>query len=434
MEKLLKILLFLIVPAMVLGQIVSIEIQNFKYEVSASEFLIVVTIGLFIIYRIIKRDLNFYLPMIVVFFVLYIFLSAFSVLWANDTSRVIIALRVELYHILVLILALNLIKNRQDLKYLFYSLTAAAVLISGQLIYQVYSLGGFFTQFIPERNSIITPVGPWVTVSAIIVLTLPMIYALGLLNMFKNKVIAVAMFVITVLAAMASILTLGKSELMALVVGAFFFNYKYFYSRIKSFSKIGDKTRIVKLFIGLVIVLTVVSFVLAPFIGGLADRFGQIFNDQNTKFRAREYQLTLLAVKDNFFTGVGAGNLKIYFRNNGLCQCYTEASNYLTHFFGELGIVGFLLFVGGGLSIARSLHSLNNLVENDNLFLLSFKTSLIVFLVNGFFEATIAGLNYGIVFWMIVGGLLAFEKIIRLGKESILPADHSQAERAWFSP
>lgn len=412
MEKSLKTLLFLVVPAMVLGQIVSIEIQNFKYEVSASEFLIIVTASLFIIYRIIKRDLNFYLPMIVVFFALYIFLSAFSMLWASDTSRVIIALRVGLYHILVLILALNLIKNRQDLKYLFYSFTLAIILISAQLIYQVYDLGGFLTQFIPERTSIITPVGPWVTVSAIIVLMLPMIYALGLLNLNRKKMMAIGIFAVAVLAAMASILTLGKSELMALFVGAVFLNYKYFYSRIKSFSETVDKVRLAKLFIGLVIVLTVVSFALAPFISGLTDRFGQIFNDPNTKFRVREHQLTFLAVKDNFFTGVGAGNLKIYFRNNGLCQCYTEASNYLAHFFGELGIMGFLLFMAGGLSIARSLRSLRGLVDKDNLFLLGFKTSLIVFLVNGFFEATIAGLNYGIVFWMIVGGLLAFERMM----------------------
>lgn len=411
MQKLLKLLLFLTVPAIVLGQIVSIEIQNFKYEVSASEFLIVVTAGLFIIYRVVKRNLNFYLPMIVAIFALYIFLSAFSILWANDTSRVLVALRVSMYHILVLILASNLIKNRQDLKYLFYSLAVAVVLISGQLVYQVYRLGGFFTQFIPERTSIITPVGPWVTVSAIIVFMVPTAYGLGLFNFKNNKALSILFFAGAIFSALSSTVTLGKSELIALMVGITFFSYKYFNNLGACYF---DRVRLAKIIAGIAILFIGVGFVLSPFIQGFTDRFHQTLRDGNTKFRVREYQLVFSAVKDNFFTGTGAGNLKIYFRNNGLCQCYTEASNYLTHFFGELGIMGLLLFTAGGYSIMKMLRSFKNLnlSKSDGIILLSFKSSLIIFLVNGFFEVTIAGLNYGIVFWMMIGALLVFKRII----------------------
>lgn len=414
MERLLKILLFLAVPAMVLGQIVSIEIKNFKYEVSASEFLIVLATSLFIIYRIVKRDFKFYLPIITLFFVFYLFLAAGSILWASDVSRTIIALRIGIYHLLILVLTLNLIKSKNDLKYLFYFFALAIILISAQLIYQVYHLGGFLTQFILERTSIITPVGPWVTVSAIIVLLIPLVYVLGLNNVLKNKTLSIILFAIVLLAAIASTLTLGKSELIALAAGILFFHYQYFKS--SSFNFFSQyRQYFAKILVIIILLFLSASFILAPFMQGFSDRFKQTFNDQNTKFRAREYQLTLSAVEENFFTGVGAGNLKVYFRNNGLCQCYTEASNYLTHFFGELGIIGFLLFVGGGLSIARSLKSFKNLAEKDNLILLGIKTSLVIFLINGFFEATIVGLNYGIVFWVIIGALLAFERMANGG-------------------
>lgn len=408
MEKLLKFLLFLVVPAMVLGQIVSIEVRNFKYEVSASEFLIVVVTVLFIVDRIIKKDLKIHFPVTAFFFACYLFLTAFSVLWANDISRTIIALRVGLYHILIFTVTLNMIKSKKDLRYLFYSFSVAAVLISAQLVYQVYEMDGFFTKFIPERTSIITPVGPWVTVSAIIVFMLPVAYGLGLYYFQRNRTVSITFFSVAAFSALASMVTLGKSELIALVAGMAFFNYKYFnHFRLEYFNGV----RLARAAVATAVVAAGVVFVLSPFIQGFTDRFRQTLRDENTKFRVREYQLTFSAVQENFFTGVGAGNLKVYFRNKGLCQCYTEASNYLTHFFGELGIIGFLLFLAGSKSIVGAVHRLKKSTGEDKLITLCFQAALLIFLVNGFFEATLVGLNYGIAFWMMVGGMLAFEKL-----------------------
>lgn len=418
MQKLLKILLSCVVPAMVLGQVISIEVRNFKYEVSASEFLILCTAALFVIYRVIKKDLNFYVPVIVLFFGLYLFLTGFSMFWASDISRTIIALRIGLYHIMALILVLNLLTRREDLKYIFYSFALAAVVISAQLIYQVYQLGGFLTNFIPERTSIVTPVGPWVTVSAIIVLILPFLYTLGLLYSSHSKKLSFFFFVGSAFAALASMLTLGKIEFVALLAGMVFFHYYYFSKlRIHYFSY--HKKNLVKAALILLLIGISASSILAPFAKGFTGRFQNTLSDENTKFRMREYQLTFLAVKENIFTGVGAGNLKVYFRNNGLCQCYTEASNYFTHFFGELGVIGLLLFLASGRNVRKQIRWLPNLSFEDTLIVLCFKTSLVIFLVNGFFEATIVGLNYGIAFWMMVGAFFAFGKMIRMKTQGL---------------
>lgn len=411
---------------MILGQIVSIEVRNFKYEVSASEFLIVLTTLLFLFYRIIKKDLAFYVPAVVVFFSLYLFLITLSVFWANDISRTIIALRVGLYHGVIFLLTLNLIKNKKDLRYLFYSFSFAALIISAQLAYQVYQLGGFFTKFIPNRTSIVTPVGPWVTVSAIIVLLLPIMYGVGLSYFRKNKFWFGIFLGGTVFAALASMLTLGKTEFVAMAVGMGFMNYKYF-KKDENMARADERLeesghedkknpgpKRSRLVITAVITLAGAVVLLSPFGQGFMDRFARTLNDENTKFRIHEYQLTFRAVQDNFFTGVGAGNLKVYFRNNGLCQCYTEANNYILHFLGELGIVGLLLFIGGGHNIASSIKTLNIAMEREKIIVLSLKAAVIIFLITGFFEVTLAGLNYGIVFWMMVGALLAFEKIIKI--------------------
>lgn len=413
MEKVLKILLFLAVPTMILGQVISINIQNFNYEISIAEFLIVIVTGLFIADKIFKKDLKIYFPVTIALFASYLFLATISVLWSDDASRTIIALRVGLYHILVLTLATNIIQTKKDIRHLFYFFSIAAILISIQLVYSVYEIGGFFTKFIPSRTSITTPVGPWVTVSAIIVLMLPIIYSLGLLVAKKKKTISKFIFAGTVFAAITSLLTLGKSELTALVVGAVFFHRRYFnyLKQGEAGANISKKT--VRAATVLVSVLVISGIVLMPFAIGFANRFKNIFSDDTTGFRKQEYQLTFQAVKENFFTGVGAGNLKVYFRNKGLCQCYTEASSYINQFFGEFGIVGFLLLISGGYSIFRAARMLKGISTQDKIILLSFQTSLIIFLVNGLFETTIFGLNYGIVFWMLIGTLLAFERILK---------------------
>jgi len=418
MDKLLKILLSFVVPAMVLGQVVSMEVRNFKYEVSASEFLILCISVLYIVHRIIQKDLRFFFPVIVLFFGLYLFLTGFSVFWASDISRTVIMLRIGLYHIVALMLVANLLVRRDDLKYIFYSFAFSAVVISAQLIYQVYKLGGFFTSFIPERTSIVTPVGPWVTVSAIIVLMLPFLYTLGLLYASRSRTMSFFFFVGAAFAALASMLTLGKIEFVALFVGMVFFHY-YYFSEFRVYSFSYYKKSLVKVVLILLLLIISASPILTPFAKGFTGRFQNTFGDENTKFRVREYQLTFLAVKEHFFTGVGAGNLKVYFRNNGLCQCYTEASNYITHFLGELGVIGLLLFLAASYSVKKQMRRLRNLSVEDTLVALCFKTSLVIFLVNGFFEATIVGLNYGIVFWMILGALFAFERIATMETQEV---------------
>lgn len=413
MQNFLKTLLFLAAPTMIFGQVVNINVQNFNYEISITELLIVITAGLFVLDKIFRKDLKIYFPATIILFSLYLFLAMISVLWADDVSRTMVALRVGLYHALVLILAANVIQTKKDLKYLFYFFFAIAVLVSLQLVYDINKMSGFFTKFIPDRTSIITPVGPWVTVSAIIILSLPIIYSFGLLIAKKNKALPNFVLAGTVFAAITSLLTLGKSELIALLVGAVFFHRRYFnyLKQGEAGANISKKTG--RAATVLVSVLVISGIVLMPFAIGFANRFKNIFSDDTTGFRKQEYQLTFQAVKENFFTGVGAGNLKVYFRNKGLCQCYTEASSYINQFFGEFGIVGFLLLISGGYSIFRAARMLKGISTQDKIILLSFQTSLIIFLVNGLFETTIFGLNYGIVFWMLIGTLLAFERILK---------------------
>jgi len=391
--------LILIPPSIVFGQIATIRIQDWYYQISLAEILILILTLFFVLHLIAKKQvLQIKFPLLLGCFLLYIFFSLLSLGWANNLSRAIIALRNLSFQFLTLFLVVNLIQNKRDFKIALFSIPATGFLVASELIFKVISLGGFSGGYTLARELIITPVGKWVYIAAIIIMTLPLTYILLLTN--RNRWLKTFLFIETILGGIATFLTLGKGEIFSLA-GGFIYIFK--------------KQRIKKIFaILLTCTLLVIIFIpLAAYSDQFLSRLTGIFTDPNTRFRIVEFQSAYQIFIQHPILGVGTGNLKLEYKNLLPWSVETESNNFFLQVLLELGIIGFAVF----LLLARAIYleirkaKMASINPEEKMLYVGFVSTLIIVLLNSMVEATLIGLYYGIVFWYIVGLLVIYNQV-----------------------
>ena len=435
------LLVFIILPAIIVGPIATLTIRDYTYEISLAEILILASLLIFIFDKLGQPKLDIKLPRVLWALAGFIGLAIMSVLWADNFSRALIAIRVLVYHWLVLFLVVNIIKTKKDWKRALWALPTTAFLVALQLFYKVLQLGGWSTIFIPDRTQLITPVGSWVFISAIIVLCLPLSGALLLSRSQKLRGLAIykddfftsgwvikpsptlpspsrrgrvregavwlqypGLFLMIVFSALASLFTLGKGELLSLAAGLVYF-FK--------------KQRAKKWLTGVVAVAIVALFLI--FFSQYGSQFWQrisgTFSDHNTRFRIEEFKTGISVFAHQPFFGVGIGNLKLVYRAQLPWFVETESNNIIVQILAELGAIGGLILyflVREIVSVFRSLKVV--IARTDKILLLGFASTMVVAIANSMVEVTFVGLNYGIVFWYVIGLVVSRSILAQLSK------------------
>lgn len=393
------LLLLIILPAMIFGQIYSLKIRDWFYEISLSEILIILlTIFVLVDQVISQKGKRIKFPLLVVFFLFYIGLACVSVGWGQSISRAIIAIRILGFHLLTLILSLNLIRTRKDFELALAALPLTGFLVSTQLIYHVYQMGGFLNAQPLAREAIITPVGKWVYVAAVIILTIPTTYALLLKS--TNKWLRGLLALVIIFGLVATTLTLGKGEILAILIGL-----AYFLTKQKSQRRVG--------LIILALFLIIALIPLATYGQKFAERLLNTFQDPNTNFRLAELKVALGLFLQKPILGLGIGNLKLEYKNLLPWSVESESNNLILQIGLELGLLGLGIVFLIGLQIAKIFKRMraNIIREEDHFLYLGFATTLLVVILNAMVEVTLIGLHYGIVFWYITGLIIAYPYI-----------------------
>ncbi len=395
--------LILVPIGLAVGTLFEWPLLGHIYEVTFSEVWLVVLLALFLVDSIFRRDWHFDVTPTGWVFLALIGFMALSLLWADSILQGLIVLRVFAFHFVTFWLTVNILTRRQKVptperwfasrrgKVLLWALPLTTIAITAQLVWKLYDLRVFELFYIPTRESIITPVGKWVTISAITVVMIPIIY--GLSFVFKNLLAKAIAWCTAIAASVFSLFTLGKAEAVALLGG------------LISFAKQNRQKRAAIIFT-ILIFAAIILIPLSSVSSQLFDRLANVFSAETTAFRLKEYTIGFDLIQHHWLLGVGAGNLKEKFIDFGLCDgCYTEANNYLLQIFTELGVVGLALFsllIKTFVDLFRRLKKLNLRLE-EKILVSAFVASAVVALINGFFEVTFWGLNYGIIWWYITG-------------------------------
>lgn len=393
-------ILFLIPPTMILGQIFTLKIRDWYYEISLPEILIIILAIFFVLQTLARRKFKaLKFPLLLALLGLYIILSLLSLGWAQNISRAVIAVRILVFHFLIFFLTINLVKKTKDFHLALLSLPLTSFLVASQLIFKVASQGGFFQNYALAREVMITPVGKWVYIAAIIAQTIPLTYALLIVNRKIGLKVLLAGQVI--LGLMAVGLTLGKGEIIAVACGLGYFFRK-------------QKTQRYLAAIILLAGLLIAIFPLASYSGKFLERIYRTSNDPNTRFRLTEFKSAPQIFFQNPFSGVGIGNLKLEYKNLLPWGVETESNNLFLQIILELGLVGLAILILIIRQIYYELKRLKSLLQEKEgrIIYLGFVSTLIVVLLNSLVEVTLIGLYYGIIFWYILGLILVQKNLL----------------------
>lgn len=395
-KKYLWLALAIVPVSIIAGQIYTLKIKEFSYEISLAEIIIILCVLFFFLDKFIKRDLKFKFSSTGFYFLLYILLMALSLLWVEYIPKAIIAIRVFLFHFAVFFIVINSIKGQKNIKKALWAVPFTGLLVGLQLLWKVYELGGFIA--VPERTTIITRVGSWVFISAVLIITVPLSYTLAFLN--KELWKKILLWGSSVFSAACSIFTLGKGEILSLFVGIIYLVRKL-------------KQRRITTILTLVIIILLIIIPLTSFSTKFIERIKNFPQDPNVQFRIDEFKTGIILFINHPFLGVGAGNLKMFYKKELRYQIETESSNFILQILAEQGIAGFIIFILITKSIRHLFKKVGNRIKSpQEYFLLSgFKAMILIAFLNGMVEVTFVGLNYGILFWYMIGLLAAWGEI-----------------------
>lgn len=401
------IALITIPVSIVVGTVYKWHIMEYVYEVSLSEILIVALGLIFLFDKFLKRDFKFKLYPVGFFFLLYIALCIVSFLWVQSIPKYLITTRMFLYYFAVFFLVINTIEDIRDFRYGLWGVPLCGLAVSAQLTWKVYKLGGFITYAVPERTQIITQVGSWVFIAAIIILCVPLTYTLGLVS--KKIWQKIILFGSTIFISVASLFPLGKGAVLSLFLGM-----TYLGTRLK-------QKRIVTIFIALAIIL-VIAVPMVTFTGAFIERMKNTFRDPNVQYRIIEYSTGSKIFSENLLFGVGAGNLKVMYKERLPHRVETDSNNFILQTAVETGVIGLVILFLIMRSIVYSLVSIRKKISKSvqqnshQILFFGFIATLIIAFVHGMIEATFVGLNYGIVFWYILGLLIVWQDLLKRTK------------------
>ena len=392
-KKQLWLALVLALPALPLGNVLSIELRPFwNYELSIAEALLLLALAVFLLDRFLSiRTAEIRFDAVAFFLLLYFALAAGSIWQAVDFKYYLFGLKAIFFSFAGYLLALNLIDSKRKIRTMLYSAAVALLILSIQIFYKFYQLG-FSEKLFFERKLIILPLGPLATIVSIIAFLLPVVLAFFLHeDDLKNKAV---IFPIFCFGAFALFVSLGKAAILAFVV-----SMSYLLFKIK-------KTRG---FFLLVLVLAAMAGALlfTPLAAGLLTRIRTTFVDVNTRFRLLEYQTAAALIKDHLLFGVGSGQQLYYFKKMMNLDTSELVNNFFLQALIDFGLLGLLCAAMVLFSLwQKTVRIVRGADPKQTLLYAGLAAALLGSLVTGVLEVTFFALPFAVVFWLTVGTLM----------------------------
>lgn len=380
---------------MVIQNLYTINFEGYFYEISLAEVLIIAIVLFIILEQIFRKKIKLSLSIIGFYLLLYFVLMLVSGFWVERFSKYLITVRYFIFWFLSFLVVFNVLKEKKwlEIKRFLQIITLGMLLISLQLLWYAY-LYGFFE--LADRPIFNTPVGPSVLVTAIIVFLMPL--SLGFI-LIKGKVkfgVVKKIFhtLNLLIATTAAFFPLGKAEILGFLAG-----FIYLAKKISA-----------QILIGLLALSGVVLVIFPKIFILLVQRFQNFFVDSTTIYRIREIEGFFEIFRTHPWLGVGAGNLKVYIQYYLPYRFLSDAAIFIENILGEQGILGLIIIILLVYSLIVILRRINSKIKTpeEKVMLLALKACLVVSVVNGLFEATFVNLFYGIIFWMIIGAIIAW--------------------------
>lgn len=321
--------------------------------------------------------------------------------------------------ILFLLVLTSEVKNKKDLKILFYSLGTSAIYLGVLAIYQKFT--GYLIPnadwFAPETRRV-TGVFGFPNAMGLYLAPIAVLY-FGLLiktplaplirgGRNKDWLKVVFYIVVFVLSLLAIIFAVSEGAMVAVVAGIVFIMLFY------------PKTRYLLLMLLILGSIFIQLDIGADFKNLIIEK--ATLQDVSGKIRLEMWGETLEMLKDNFYTGAGLANYQNVvapYHRAGHIEIYLYPHNFILNFWSELGILGLIGFLWivikffwqGAVKIYK-----NNKQSFKGVVAISLMGAMIAILIHGLVDVPYFKNDLAILFWFIVGALIILENFDKVEK------------------
>lgn len=378
--------------------------QSYRYEMTAVELLLLVlsvALSYALVWRVVEWPPSHTIEIVMM---AWLALAYASLLWIVDGQKYLVAVRVFTYHFLAFMIAVSLFSHKRARDWAIPVVVTSVGIMAAQLVQTLSQLASV-NRILVDRSSIVTAVGPLATVVAILVLLLPFVVIQGYRTTGIGRWFSWA---VATLAGITVVASIGKAAILIMVVSLGYL-----------FTRLGKGKMFVKRTLVIIAIALVVGGSVSNIPGLIVERFTAITSGATSQGRIEEARTGLLVFRRNIIHGVGAGNLKYYYQR--LLNGYNAESNVLVvQVAAEYGLIGLALLGLLVFEIRKIVRSLNNHVvgHRDRLLLVGVRSSIVAMALYSVFEVTFVALSYGVLFWWLIGLLVAWEHGLKHAREN----------------
>lgn len=382
-----------VVPlAMVFGQVASLPIINWSYEVTLAEIIIGAVFTLWAAHMLSREGRReLVVPRIGKHLLLLVGLIVLSGMWAGSIEKWMIALRVICFQFAMFFLTVNLINARERAVVALKWFLGFAVLASISILIAVIPIP--YNELVTlNRAWITTPMGALSYVAALVALSAPLV--MGGYYLVNTTRWRVAVSFVYVMVVVSLLYAAGKAAMLSALAGL-----------VVVFASVRQRRWY---FLALTITGLAIFAVLSTSTQGgfgsyTIQRLTQTTVDNSTQFRLLELHSAGAIIHDHLLIGTGWGNMKeAYLQQTGFYE--GDANNIFIQIIGELGVLGLIIFILIISQLVRMLHwGEQSIVKKIPVIPALYIAFFVTAAINAMFEVTIIGLFYGILFWYLAG-------------------------------
>lgn len=377
---------------MIFGQVLTLSLVNWLYEITLAEIVIGVVFvlwGAHMLSREGRRELI--TSRIGSLLLLLGGLMVVSGLWVESFEKWIIALRVVFFQFAMFFLTINLINTRERALTALRWFLGFAFIVSAAILTTVIAIP-YNELVVLNRAWIRTSMGALSYVAALAALCAPVIVGLYYLARNERERLFASLGYVVVVTSL--LYAAGKAAMLSALAGV-----------VIIFARVRERRWY---FLSLTILSVLLFAVLSTSIQGEAgsytlQRLQESAVDNSTQFRLLELRSAGKIISEHLLLGTGWGNIKVaYLRETGFYD--GDANNIFIQIMGELGIFGLIIFVFLIGQLVRMLWwSKTSSVKKMPILPVMYSALFVTAGINAMFEVTIIGLFYGIVFWYLIG-------------------------------
>lgn len=312
--------------------------------------------------------------------------------------------------ILLLIVFVDLIKNKKDLKLIFSAFMFSAIIVSIYALYQKFLGQGIWsteiwgqpqvlriTSFFPHPNFLGLYLGP------LILLSLGYIF-----SYFKNKnIIIVCTLLFFIITSLSLIYARSEATILAVLVGLFFLGL---------INKSSQKYALISL---LIIFLLIFSFPISR--NYFVQKFG--LQDLSGQLRFNIWQGAGKLIKENPVLGIGLDGYerlapdyqkRFYDPYTGeliSVETHPYPHNLYLTLWLELGLLGLIVFAW--ILVMFFKQGLKQLDQKDVIINTSIMAAMIVIVIHGLADTPYFKNDLAVLFWLIIGLLIVSKRLIK---------------------